>query len=164
MKNVKVKFEHFAAKFPEVDLPLTLRDDSHHDFSKENDPLSPEMIEDYIARYEAVEPDEFTEYIACFKLKGLKDIIALVYWKAGLLSYDYVLVIYDKTGRMLDKKAIAGMKVDGNKVKRTIATIDENHAIFIAEGTEVAGIDYEADTSKVRRFEILESGKIEQDY
>jgi hypothetical protein len=164
MNTIKVKFEHFLRKFPEVKLPVTLRDDSHHDFSNENEPLSDEMVEDYIARYEAVEPDEFTEYVACFSLNVLKDISIIVYWKAGLLTYDYVMATYDKTGKMIDKRAIAGTKVLGNSVKRTIATISENLTIFMAEGTSEKEDAYEADSTKVFHFEVMENGKIEQDY
>ena len=163
---MSVKFEHFLSKFPEVELPITLSDDVHHDFSKENDPLQPLMIEEYITRYEATEPDEMTEYVACFQMPiEKKDFKAVVYWKAGLLNYDYVLATYNpQTGVMIDKRAIAGTKVVGNAVKRIVAFVKEDFTIHVAEGVEDSALSYNADSTKVRRFEMLENGRIEQDY
>ena len=40
---------------------------------------------------------------------------------------------------MIDKKAIAGIKVLGQNITRSIATINEDLAINIAEGMEIAG-------------------------
>ena len=160
-----ITFEHFLNKFPKVELPVTLRDDSHHDFSTHNEPLSDVLIQQFIRHYEATDPDDLTEYIACFQLPiEKKDFKAIVYWKAGLLNYDYVLATYDKKGIMIDKKAIAGTKVVGNAVKLIVAFIKEDLSINIVEGLESQGESYDADTSKVRRFEILENGRIEQDY
>lgn len=161
-----IKFEHFLSKFPKVDLPVVLSEDSHHDFSKENEPLPPLMVEQFITQYETTVQDDLTEYIACFQLpidkKGFK---AIIYWKAGLLNYDYVLAIYDeKTGVMVDKKAIAGTKVINNAVKRIVAFLKEDFTIHSAEGVEESGKEYVADSTKVKRYEILDNGRIEQDY
>lgn len=162
-----IKFDHFLKKFPIIELPVTLRDDSHHDFSKENDPLPAQMIQEYITHYETTKQDEdITEYVPCFQLPVEKKTYkAIVYWKAGLLSYDYVLAIYDsKLGIMIDKKAIAGTKVVGKAVKRILAFFKEDFSIQIAEGIEEVGKEYIADSTKTHRFEILDNGRIEQDY
>jgi hypothetical protein len=160
---MKVNFANYLGRFPEVELPVTLRDDSNHDFEG-NDPLQAEMIEQYITRYEATEMDEFTEYIACFRLPKNNDFQTVIYWKAALLNYDFVVATYGKEGNMIDKKAIAGLKVVGQDITRIIATIAEDLAINVAEGMEVSGGDFDADTTKARRFQILESGLIEQEY
>lgn len=160
---MKVNFANYLGRFPEVELPVTLRDDSNHDFEG-NDPLQAEMIEQYITRYEATEMDEFTEYIACFRLPKNNDFQTVIYWKATLLNYDFVVATYGKEGNMIDKKAIAGLKVVGQDITRIIATIAEDLAINVAEGMEVSGGDFDADTTKARRFQILESGLIEQEY
>ena len=161
----KAKFDNFVEKFPEIELPITLRDDSHHDF-QENSPLSDTMIADFIARYEATVVDEFTEYLACFRLPKApkQEYQALIYWKAGLLQYDYVLATYSKDGNMIDKKAIAGTKVIGDAVQHTLATIDEKLAIFVAAGAVTEGEDYDPNSTKTHRFELLENGRIDQDY
>ena len=111
----KAKFKDFLERFPELPLPLTLRDDSHHDF-EQNKPLSDEMIASYITRYEIGQVDDFTEYVACFSFPKVakQPYQAVVYWKAALMQYDYVLATYSLDGNMIDKKAIAGTKVVGN--------------------------------------------------
>ena len=161
----KAKFVNFLTKFPEVPLPITLRDDSHHDF-EQNTPLSDEMIANFISRYEIAHTDEFTEYIACLSLpKAAKQPYqAVVYWKAALMQYDYVLATYSLDGNMIDKKAIAGTKVVDQAVQHTLATIDEKNVIFVAEGAATEGGQYDPNVTKTRRFEILENGRIEQDY
>jgi hypothetical protein len=160
---MKVNFTNYLGRFPEIELPVTLRDDSNHDFEA-NPPLQDEMIDQYITRYEAVEMDDFTEYMACFQLPKSEKFQALVYWKAGLMNYDFVIATYSKDGNMIDKKAIAGIKVVGQDITRSIATINDDLAINIAEGMEINGGDFNADTTKARRYQIVDNGLIEQDY
>jgi hypothetical protein len=160
---MKVNFTNYLGRFPEIELPVTLRDDSNHDFEA-NPPLQDEMIEQYITRYEAVEVDDFTEYMACFQLPKNEKFQAIVYWKAGLMNYDFVIATYGKDGNMIDKKAIAGIKVVGQDITRSIATINDDLSINIAEGIEINGGDFNADTTKARRFQILDNGLLEQDY
>jgi hypothetical protein len=161
---MKVTFNDFLKRFPEVAPPVTLRDDTNRDFEA-NDPLSDNMIAEYIGFYEPTHADDMTEYMAGFSLPKQENYRALVYWRAALLNYDYVLATYNpKTGKMIDKKAIAGTKVVGNQLRHTIATIDETNAIFIAEGTDTEGGDYDANSTTARRFQIVESGIIEQEW
>jgi hypothetical protein len=160
---MKVNFTNYLGRFPEIELPVTLRDDSNHDFEA-NPPLQDEMIDQYITRYEAVEMDDFTEYMACFQLPKSEKFQAIVYWKAGLMNYDFVIATYGKDGNMIDKKAIAGIKVVGQDITRSIATINDDLSINIAEGIEINGGDFNADTTKARRFQILDNGLLEQDY
>lgn len=163
---MSIKFEHFIKKFPKVELPIVFSEDLHHDFAKENEPLPLQLIDEYIAKYETTVQDDMTEYVPCIQLPiDKKTYAAVVYWKAGLLNYDYVLATYDtKLGVMIDKKSIAGTKVIGNAVKRIVAIIKEGLTIHSAEGIEETGKEYIADSTKVQRFEILENGRIEQDY
>jgi hypothetical protein len=161
---MSVNYSFFIQKFPEVELPLTLVEDAHHDFAKENEPLPTTAIEQYIAFYEATEPSEFVEYVPCFRLPRAKEakFDALVYWRADLLSYDYVLATYDiQSGKMIDKRAIAGTQVVGNTVRRVAATIDDKRNIFIVEGGSNDGNSYDALNSKAQQLELLENGKIE---
>ena len=164
---MKVEFDNYLKRFPQLELPITFSEDTHHDFSNENDPLQVEMIAEYITRYEATEiDDDITEYVACFQLPlEKKDYAAVVYWKATLLNYDYVLATYDpKLGTMIDKKAIAGTKIVGNAVKRIVAIINEDLTIHAAEGIAESESGYNADASKIRRYQILDNGQIEQEY
>jgi hypothetical protein len=52
----------------------------------------------------------------------------------------------------------------GQDITRSIATINDDLSINIAEGMEINGSDFNADTTKARRFQILDNGLIEQDY
>ncbi len=156
----KVTFDFFLDFFPLIELPITLTDEVHHDFSKENKALPPQAIGEFISRYEAKTADDFTEYIACFRLPASEHYQGLVYWKAGLLTYDFVLVTYSKIGNMIDKRAIAGTKVQGDKVRKIVATIDEHLTIFIVEGAADNELNYEANSSRVQKLEILENGRI----
>ena len=158
----KIKLAHFLEKFPEVELPVILSEDTHLDFSKENDPLSDAMIEQFIGRYEAVEMDDLTEYIACFRIPDTKGFEAIVYWRAALLQYDYVLATYNPLGIMIDKRSIAGTKVKDNAIVRTIATIDEKHHILIAEGAETHSGGFDANATKSSMLEIEEDGFISE--
>ena len=53
----RVTFEHFLEKFPEIDLPITLGEDTHHYFSQNNDPLPALMVEQYLLPLEE-EPEQ----------------------------------------------------------------------------------------------------------
>lgn len=156
----KVEFDFFVDFFPPIELPITLTDDTIHDFSSENKALPPQAIGEYISRYEAKEADDFTEYIACFRLPDSAHYQGLVYWKAGLLNYDFVLVTYSKLGNMIDKRAIAGTKVESDKVRKIVATIDEHLTIFSVEGVTAEALNYEANSSRVQKLEISENGRI----
>ena len=160
-----IDFQHFLEKFPIHELPLMLSEDSHHHFSTHNDPLPEAMIQQYISRYEAVTSDEeIAEYIACLRLPSGKelDYEAIVYWKADLLRYDYILATYDKkTGSMIAKKLIAGTTVEGEKVVRSAATINEIRQIFMAKGSTEKDDSYDANSSQAQQWEILENGMIE---
>ncbi len=74
---LKVSFEHFLEKFPEIALPVTLTAESHHHFDKYNDPLHLLMIEQFIVPYEEDDPDDMTEYMACFRLSDPGDFHAV---------------------------------------------------------------------------------------
>ncbi len=159
-----IKFEYFLSKFPEVDLPVTLSEDIHFDFSRENDPLSDAMIEEYIRRYETngeLENDgDLTEYVPCFKLKDGKNYYAVVYWKATLLQYDYFVATYNKIGALIDKRSIAGSVVKNDALIITVATLTADGLIFIAQGSETHSGDFDASAAKLRQLELTEDGFI----
>ncbi len=159
------QFKHFLEKFPGGTPPITLSDDTHHVFSLENKPLTEKMIADFITRYEPKEADEFTEYVPCFRLPNRNDMVTLVFWKASLLSYDYIVATYNhKTSLMIDKKVVAGTKVlDDKTVKRIVAVIGEDFSVTAAEGLEVNN-SFDPENTKPRRYFVTEDGFIEQEY
>ncbi|MEM9919585.1 MAG: hypothetical protein AAF990_15915 [Bacteroidota bacterium] len=155
-----IKFSHFLQTFPKVDLPVTLTTDLHHTFSQENKPFPQRMVQQFIDPVEGA-ADEFTEYIPCFRLPMAKNIHALVYWKAGLMLYEYILITYDKSGQMVDRKVIAGTKAEDQALVRSVATFKEDGTIYIVGGiTESEDDNYDASSSQSIRMELLETGRI----
>ena len=162
MQEQKVKFIHFLEKFPEIELPITLSDESQLDFSRNNQPFHPLMINQFILPIEGIEMDEFTEYIPCFKIPKTFDIHAVVFWKATLMNYQYHLVTFDKKGNLLDKAVIAGTYSDGEVLVQSVATIEDDWIIYIVSGKSDASSDNTYDASKSQTFnlELLADGKI----
>lgn len=159
--NQTVSFLFFLDKFPEVDLPISLGEEEHHIFSRQNEPLNPVMIGQYILPLEDEEVDDLTEFVACFRLPGLKDFHAIVYWKASLLSYQYTLVTLNKNGELIDKRVIAGTYYDGQQLTQSAATITQDLKIYVVSGQgDPSRQDYEASSSSAYRLQIGTSGKI----
>ena len=156
----RLRFADFLAKFPEIDLPITLADDLHHTFSAENDPLSAEMIEQFIQPSEEKETDELTEFIAGFRLKDTFDVHALVYWRAGLLDYQYILLTFDKKGTAIDRRVLGGTHVEGSIITKSVATIDPDWTIYVVSGQTVEEADYEAGASRTFELELLPDGRV----
>jgi hypothetical protein len=155
-------FAAFLKKFPEVKLHVSITEDTASEFGKENEPLNERMILDNILPIEGeTEIDEMTEYVACFRLAGLKDIHAVVYWKASLLNYEYVLVTFEKNGKPITGQVIAGTTSNGKTIIRSVAKIDEDFTIYIVSG-QVEGSDenYDATNSTAREIELLPDGRL----
>ena len=110
-------FNQFVQKFPEEKLPISITEDSASEFSLENEPLSQKAIEDFILPLEE-DTDELTEFVPGFRIAGLKDVTAILYWKAGLLSYQYILATFEKSGKLIDRQVIAGTVSDGRGIVR----------------------------------------------
>ena len=79
MKQPKLNFIDFLEKFPEVELPVFLGPESHHDFSQKNEPLPQVMTDWFIAPFEEDEVDELTEFIPCFRIPETYEFYAIVY-------------------------------------------------------------------------------------
>ncbi len=158
----KLYFHDFLAKFPPIPMPVTLGEDTHHTFSTENDPLSDAMILQFIHPIEEVAADdEFTEYVPCFSIDGTEQFIALVWWKAELLNYEYVLATFNAKGELISKKTIAGTTIKDGVVTRAVAFINDEWEIIIGEGTSPDGNTvFDPTTSRTRNMEILISGEI----
>jgi hypothetical protein len=170
----KSDFKLFLDYFPSVDLPIMLGEEEHHVFSAENEALPVPLIRDYILNIlptedETVEiieedTDELVEYIACFQISNTEDYHAIVYWRADLLNYEYILATFDANGKRIDSKPIGGMRAEGQKVHQSVTQIDEDGFIIIAEGTAVYdGIDttdFDAEEGKIRRLELRNDGVI----
>ncbi|MCO6493984.1 MAG: hypothetical protein J5I98_36530 [Phaeodactylibacter sp.] len=160
-KPPRVSFSHFLEKFPEVELPVTLAEEAHHAFSLRNDPLPPMMIEQFILPLEEREMDDYTEFVPCMKIPETHDFHAIIYWRAGLMNYQYTLACFTKKGELIDKRVIAGTFSDGHTLTNSVATIDEDWTISIVSGQTRSGEkDYDASSSTAYQLELLPEGQI----
>src|SRR5699024_316405 len=121
-----------------------------------------EFLEQYIYPFLVKEDDEFTEYVPCFVLKEEKNFIAVVFWRAGLMEYEYYLITYNNAGDSIDHQVIAGMKSDGVQVIIRIAMIDDDSSVHMVEGMahEMDAFDYDPNKTRKYSFEITQDGHI----
>ncbi len=161
-KNIKKPtFDQFLLKFPEVELPITLTDESHHEFSRRNTPLSEAMIVEYIHTIESFDFDEFTEFIPCVKIPKTDGFHAIIYWRAGLMDYEYTLATFTEKGQFIDKKVIAGTKVRDGMLIRSVATIEDDWLIYIVIGNSNPDDEqFVAINSRSFNMELLATGEI----
>lgn len=159
--SVAINFPAFIAKFPPVNLPITLGEETHHVFGIENEPLSDALIESFILPVDQADLDEFTEYVPCFSIADTENFVAVVWWKAELLNYEYTLATYTVQGQLIGREVIAGTRVTDGKVFRAVAFINEEYEITIGEGESPDGNQlFDPTTSKTRYLEIMVNGEI----
>lgn len=159
--NQKLNFGHFLEKFPEISLPITLTEESATAFSRTNEPLSDTLIQEYLLPIEPEEVDELTEFVACVRIPETHEFFAVIYWKAALMNYQYVLATFSKKGELIDRKVIAGTYSDGNTLIQSVATIEEDWIIYVVSGkTSANATSYDASSSKSFNLELLATGEI----
>ncbi|MEL7020064.1 MAG: hypothetical protein AAGK47_00520 [Bacteroidota bacterium] len=161
-KKITLSLDGFLAFFPELELPITFSEDTHHDFSRNNDALPQVAISQFIRTVEGDEIDEFTEFVPCVRIPATHDFHAIIYWKAELMSYHYKLATFDKQGQLIDSRVIAGLFTDGDTITRSMATIEEDWLINVVSGqvgvTDEEG--YHAAQSRTFGLELLPDGRI----
>ncbi|MEL6925366.1 MAG: hypothetical protein AAFO94_15065 [Bacteroidota bacterium] len=160
-KALKFSFDNLLEKFPEVELPVTLTDETLQEFSRANDLLPTPMVMHFLETEESEAPGEFTEYVPCFRIPQTHDVSALVYWKAELMNYEYVLITFSKKGELIDKRVIAGTKLNEELLVRSVATIDVDWVIYVVGGVaDKDGNNFDPSSSQSLQFELLADGKI----
>lgn len=155
-------FADFVAKFPPVSVPLTIGEDTHHTFGTENEPLTQAMIDRFIHPLEGItEDDEFTEYVPCFSLEDTQNFVALVWWKAALLDYSYILATFTLQGQLISKREIAHTRTVEGRISHAVVVINEDWELTIAEGSSPDGnLAFDPGTSHTSYLEILSDGQI----
>jgi len=160
-KTAKINFNQFAKLFPKIDLPVTLSEESQGHFSKANPPLPRDMVDHFLLPLQKEEIDEFTEFLACFQIPKAKEFIGLVYWKARLLTYEYILATFTKKGVLIDQQVLAGTTAQPDAIARTVATMDEEWNVFIVGGVEnLRDSDNDGTKSEALKLSITEKGQI----
>lgn len=142
-KQPTADFAEFIGFFPELDLPLSLLPDVSQ---IPVDPLPlPSVLQDaFILPFEADEVDDFTEFVPFGRLSGTKDFHAMIYWKAGLLRYEYILATYSMEGEPLSHAIVGGIRYEEEGTLHSVAMFHEDLQIVIAEGLAdmaLSGID-----------------------
>ncbi|MEO1435338.1 MAG: hypothetical protein AAFV80_07355 [Bacteroidota bacterium] len=150
-QKIAAGFKSFLTKFPKAKLPCTVDEKTSLLASKTNKPLSEDHIRRFLAEAEE-EFDEFTEFVACFRLPETKNFHAIVVWKGGLLSYEYQLFIYDMKGAFQSKTRIAGTNVTDDRLHIQIAEIRSSLELALFSGT------FSADTTSPPLQELASAG------
>jgi len=154
------QFAEFIDFFPPLDLPVTLLPDIRQ-IPSDLVPLPGVLQESYILPFESDEIDEFTEYVPFGRIAGLKDYHAMIYWKAGVLKYEFILATYSVEGDPLSHAIVGGLRYEDEGVLHSVSIIHEDMSITIAEGiaeTDDAGMD--PDQTQTYQMTILSSGII----
>ena len=159
-----LSFDAFIERFPEVPLPVSLTEESSSLFAAENDPLPERLIEEHILPVERLfdeESDQLTEYVPCLRLAGITEYHAVVYWKASVHGYQFILATFEKGGKLIDREVIAGTYWDEDIITRSVAKIDEDMSVYIVSGQTTASTNqFNPDESTARELELLPDGKI----
>ena len=162
------KWLKFYDYFPEIELPITLSEEYSGVFTRYNKPIPEELIDLFIldkklffADQEFDEiTDELVEYVPCFRLPEQKNFFTVVYWKADLMKYEYIINTFDKKGQSISKHVIASTTSDGERIRQIVATIDPDLEIYIMGGDTADIHDYDPENSKAFSLEITPTGHI----
>lgn len=156
-----IRLEDLLSFFPEVDLPLEVTEDLVMTAETVNKVLPASIIEAYIVKWENNEEfDEFTEFVPILKIAETEEFHAMIYWKGGLMKYEYILVTIDKLGNLISRKPVASTISDGVTVKKSVARIDEDLIIHIMAGENLADGKYDPSNSQAFNMEIMHTGDI----
>lgn len=128
-------FRLFLGYFPEVTLPVTLTFESRRAFGEDMPPLPELLAAPFFYRWEEEVPDLLTEFLPGFQVRMGK-FLALVYWKAALLHYAYVMVIVDGQGELIDRMLLAETIAGQDEIRQGAALIREDGMILMAESAQ----------------------------
>ena len=159
MSKLNHTLKKFLSFFPQVDLPITLGIDTHHIFSEKNKPLSESVIKEVLLPL-FPEHTDIDEYVPCFSIPPTDQYYAVVYWRAGLLQYEYYLLTFDREGNLITNRSIAGQKSNNQDILNRVATLEKDRTILIVQGTEQPSQQYDAGSSQKFHFEIQPDGSV----
>ncbi len=129
-------FPEFIEFFPTLVLPVSLLPDIEQ-IPTDALPLPGILLDTYILPFEGEEVDEFTEYIPYGRIEGTRHFEGIIYWKAGVMQYEFILATFTKEGLPISHAIIGGMRSEDNTILHSVAVIHEDLTITIAEGTAV---------------------------
>lgn len=150
-------FDDFLACFETVEPPFTITEETVGLLEK-NEPIPEIFVDEFLSQWE-LEHDEFSEYVAILKLPAQKEYEAIIYWKASLLKYEYILVT-SKDGNLVSRKIISAKIIEGDIIKSSAARIDHDLIIYIMAGVAFDIDHYDPTLSQQFSMEIMENGEI----
>lgn len=160
MKSLpKASFTEFIEFFPELELPFSLLPDISQ-IPSHSLPLPEVLLETYILPFEGEEVDEYTEYIPFGRLASTKGFHALIYWKAGVMQYEFILATYTTEGELLSHAIIGGLRSDEEGLLHSVAVIHEDMSLTIAEGIAVGDQPLNAEETNTYQMTIQPTGQI----
>lgn len=157
----KLSFEAFLERFDKQELPLQITENTYRQFNELNEPLADIVVSSFIKRIG--KDEDLAEYVPVMRLPDTESVIGLIFWRAGLMQYDYYLATYSQAGELLDQRCVASTKYDDKHITRSIIKIDEEGLVFVVTGDQsLESKDYEAGSSKHSYFEVLPDGSIQE--
>ncbi len=166
-KPPHISFRQFLEKFPEIQLPVTLSEETAHLFSKENHPLPALMVEKFMLTPEERNSlDDMTEFVPCFRLPDTHSFHALVYWRGALMDHQFVMLTFSEDGHPIDRRVLAGLYSDGKEVVQSVAHLEEDWTIYVVTGKQKveAKLGENASQNTAREFELLPEGQIIENF
>ncbi len=134
MKRVPTpQFAEFIDYFPLLRTPFSLLPDLQQ-IPSDPIPLPGVLLDAYILPFEGDETDAYTEYIPYGRIADTHDFHALIYWKAGVLRYEFILATYTPEGNPLSHAIVGGIRYEEEGTIHSVAVIHEDLRIVIAEG------------------------------
>ncbi len=158
-KNISKSLAELLKCFPLIEPPVTISGEVAPSFSAKNPPIPTKYIAQYFAEWENL--DEYTEIVPCFQLQSPGNHSIIVYWKGGLLSYEFILASLAPNAELITKKVIAGTVSNNKTIKESVAVISEDLTVYTVVGeSDVKSRVYKPENSQSFRFEILPDGTI----
>jgi len=159
MSQTRPTFENFLEAFPEVELPVTITESLHHDLEKVNLPFAQVILLSYVQPADMGEIDEFTEYLPGFKMTQEKAFKAVVFWKAGLMVYEYVLATFTPKGELIASTVISKVEAKDGIITQSATVITPEWVIYVSEGA-VATEEFDSTKAVNYSYEVLPNGEI----
>ncbi len=159
--QANVSFAAYLDRFEKQTLPLQITEKTYKLINELNEPLPDIIVSTFIKR--EGDNEDVAEYVPVLRLPDTEEVIAIVFWRAGLMRYDYYLASYNQRGDLLDQRLVASTRYEDNNITRSILKIDEEGLIFVVKGEiPLNSKDYEASSSKHSYFEVLPDGSIQE--
>lgn len=157
-------FAQFLQFFPPLELPFSLLPDISQ-IQTDTKPLPGVLLDAYIFPFEGDEVDEYTEYIPYGRIRDTREYVAVVYWKAGLMQYEFILATYSPEGDPISHAIVGGIRQDDAGMLHSVAVVHEDFSITIAEAlaTDASSPEARPIDSQTYRMNLDATGTIQYD-